>query len=275
MSDRAHTRAVLAARRAALAKRSKVARAPRPPLELAGAYESALRGANRDLARTLREGLGDYLGALRAEQRADARAPAWAELRVRLERLATRRAEEIVARFAPRVGSYNRGDLEDVLRIDLSQETPDVARVLESWRRENVDLITSIAKRMHGDVRRVVREGARNGTRVEDVAREIGERFNVSASRATLIARDQILKANADLTRVRCVGAGVTRYRWSTSRDERVRGNPTGKWPRGLHYALEGREFSWDDPPVVNLDGSRDHPGRSFQCRCVAVPLLD
>ena len=42
---------------------------------------------------------------------------------------------------------------------------------------EDVDLIESIATRLHGDVRDVVREATRKGTRVETVSRQIAERF--------------------------------------------------------------------------------------------------
>jgi SPP1 gp7 family putative phage head morphogenesis protein len=82
-----------------------------------------------------------------------------------------------------------------------------------------------------------------------------------------LIARDQILKANADLSRTRMQRVGVTRYRWSTSRDVRVRAD---------HAALEGTMQTFSDPPVVDQrTGRRANPGVDFQCRCVAIPVFD
>jgi len=64
----------------------------------------------------------------------------------------------------------------------------------------------------------------------------------------------------------RQTAAGVSRYEWSSSADERVR-------PR--HRELDGQTFSWDDPPVTNDDGDTNHPGEDYQCRCIAVPVLD
>lgn len=42
-----------------------------------------------------------------------------------------------------------------------------------------------------------------------------------------------------------------------------------------MHQELDGTEQSWDDPPVTNEDGDRNHPGEDYQCRCVAYPILD
>lgn len=271
MSTRAE-RLAASRRRARAAGRET--RRPKAPLDVAAAYARSLGALNRELAREVRRFLEPWVTETREAQRDDADLD-FAGLRVRLERIARRRAGDVVDRFGNRIGRWNLQELSDVLSIDLDAEPAPVRRLLERWRAENVDLIESIATRLHGDVRDVVREAVRKGTRVETVSAQIRERFSVSQSRANLIARDQILKANADLTRERCSEAGVRRYRWSTSQDERVRGTPGGKWPDGLHYALNGRIFSWDDPPIVNKRGDRSHPGVDFQCRCVAIPVLE
>jgi hypothetical protein len=44
------------------------------------------------------------------------------------------------------------------------------------------------------------------------------------------------------------------------AQDERVREE---------HAALEGQTFAWSSPPAVG------HPGEDFQCRCVALPVID
>jgi GNAT superfamily N-acetyltransferase len=44
---------------------------------------------------------------------------------------------------------------------------------------------------------------------------------------------------------------------------------------RDMHDELEGTEHAWDDPPVTDKYGNRNHPGEDYQCRCVAVPILD
>jgi SPP1 gp7 family putative phage head morphogenesis protein len=79
-------------------------------------------------------------------------------------------------------------------------------------------------------------------------------------ARAKLIARDQISKYNGQLNQTRQTALGLSKYRWQTSGDERV---------RDTHKALNGKIFSWDNPPSVG------HPGDEINCRCVALPIFD
>jgi SPP1 gp7 family putative phage head morphogenesis protein len=115
-------------------------------------------------------------------------------------------------------------------------------------------------------VEKVVREGIHAGTRVENIKEQIKERFNVSESRARLIARDQVGKLNAQLAEQRQRALGVSRYEWSSSNDERV---------RPMHKELDHSIQRWDSPPITNEDGDRNHPGEDYQCRCQALPIVD
>jgi SPP1 gp7 family putative phage head morphogenesis protein len=113
--------------------------------------------------------------------------------------------------------------------------------------------------------------------RVEEIRNRIQARMNVVRSRAELIARDQTLKLYGQIQEERQTQAGIEEYVWSTSLDERVRGNPSGIYPKshGNHWKLEGKTFRWDDPPVVDpTTGRKEHPGGDFQCRCAAIPVL-
>jgi len=73
-------------------------------------------------------------------------------------------------------------------------------------------------------------------------------------------------------------------YIWSTSGDERVRGDPSGFYPdaRFSHYHLDDKLCRWDDSSVYSEDGGRTwkdrpaswcqlHPGVDFNCRCTAL----
>ena len=90
----------------------------------------------------------------------------------------------------------------------------------------------------------------------------------MTRSHADLIARDQTLRLNAELTRERQTAVGIEKFIWSTSGDERVRES---------HADLDGKTFSWDDLPTVD-DEDDVMPGANYQCRCAAlavVPWLD
>jgi SPP1 gp7 family putative phage head morphogenesis protein len=115
-------------------------------------------------------------------------------------------------------------------------------------------------------IRDVLDDAWTKGERVEVMREKLQERFGVSESRADLIARDQTLKLNAEITQTRQTAAGVQKYVWTTSGDERV---------RDMHSELDGQTFDWNDPPVTNEAGDRNHPGGDYQCRCTAMPVLD
>lgn len=127
-------------------------------------------------------------------------------------------------------------------------------------RDRNIQLIENAHRAYSQQVRDVIEDPGTFGMRVEEIQARIQERGNVSESRAELIARDQTLKLNSQITATRQMRAGVERYTWSTSQDERVREE---------HAALEGEVFDWTSPPEVG------HPGQDFQCRCVAIPVVE
>lgn len=140
---------------------------------------------------------------------------------------------------------------------------PGLAKVIDAARKRNVDLIANASGDFLAQVREVLEEN--EGAHPEAIAKLLQERVGVSESRGQLIAVDQVLKTNAALSQHRQRAAGIDSYRWSTSRDFRVREG---------HRELEGTVQSWDDPPETNDDGDTNHPGEDFRCRCVAIPLL-
>lgn len=156
--------------------------------------------------------------------------------------------------------------IKSVLGFDLYRHEPWLEPLVSSFVTENVSLIKSIPARLHLEVEQLVLQTAKTGGHAQGIRDEIRQRLRVSRSRAELIARDQIGKLNGQLTMQRQTDIGVTRYRWRTSLDERVRKS---------HRALEGRVFSWDANAPANQRPPEGHPGQPIQCRCYAEPLLE
>jgi len=96
-----------------------------------------------------------------------------------------------------------------------------------------------------------VNAGFTQGLRHEEVAREIKERLGVMQSRANLIGRDQVNKLNGKLTETRYTRAGIYRYTWTTSHEERV---------RQTHADLDGTQWDFRAPPTIG------NPGQPIQC---------
>jgi SPP1 gp7 family putative phage head morphogenesis protein len=164
---------------------------------------------------------------------------------VAVDRHATREVVRIVRREIPTI---------DVFR------DREARAMYERFARENVELIRSLDERYFDDVARFVTEAVRKGTSTRELAATLRDRLGVSENRARVVARDQVAKLNGRITQHRQERLGIRKYRWSTSKDERV---------RKRHVALEGKVFSWDAPP------SEGHPGTPVLCRCTAIPVLD
>ena len=87
----------------------------------------------------------------------------------------------------------------------------------------------------------------------------VTQEFGSAGYNARRIARDQVSKPTGQLSHIRQTQAGVTRYRWTTAADERVRPS---------HQELDGTLQRWDSPT------SEGFPGSSVQCRCWAEPVI-
>lgn len=206
-----------------------------------------------------------------------------------LERETAAQVQTTAARAVTRASEANRRTLTEQLggrdrarklRVDIFAREPQLVPVLAQATRENVALIRSVPARFLDRIETLVRDGVRQGLRHEEIAdrleREVfsgddGSELAIARNRVAFIARDQVGKVTAQVGEYRQRALGLTRYRWVTSRDERVRGDPSGKYPdaRPSHYDREGQVFSWDDPPE---DG---HPGEPINCRCIPEPILD
>lgn len=182
-----------------------------------------------------------------------------------LKRLFTYVRKETAKAYDRMAGVVRKKNAAGAALLGVTPHEAGIGGIVEQARERNIQLVTSAAQGYVEQVRAVLADPDNLGLRVEDLADELEERANVSQSRAELIARDQTLKLNGAITKHRQVAAGVERYTWSTSLDERVRPG---------HADLEGEMFSWDDPPDTG-DGEHCHPGEDFQCRCIADPVIE
>lgn len=140
-------------------------------------------------------------------------------------------------------------------------------QMLSKWVDDNVGLIKTIPQESLERMRHIVMEGYTSGKTTTDIVKEMQEEYGVSKRHARLLARDQMAKLNANITKSQQEDAGVKEYIWSTSGDSRVRES---------HAELDGKRFRWDDPPIVDYKtGRRCHPGEDFQCRCCALPVFE
>lgn len=153
------------------------------------------------------------------------------------------------------------------MQRDLVKEiyrTP-TGHLFRTFMESQVDLITSIPRQAAERVHELVLQGMEDAARAPEIAEEIRRTSEVAQSRATLIARTEIARAQSLLTEARAVDVGSSHYIWRTMRDFAVR-------PR--HKKLEGQVIAWDDPPVAGESGERAHAGQIYNCRCYPEPII-
>lgn len=147
---------------------------------------------------------------------------------------------------------------------------------IEGFVASSVELITKVPRDVLAGMEPWLAEKLIEGARPGDIRAGLIERLGISESRAMLIARDQIGKLSGKINETNQRLADVDSYTWMDMDDERVRGNPSGKYPRARpsHHALSGKVFRWSDPPVSGHGGQRLHPGQPIQCRCWPDPVI-
>ena len=137
--------------------------------------------------------------------------------------------------------------------------------LLEKWVSDNVDLIKTAQSNSLDKMKEIVYQNYMKGTTTTDIVKEIQRQYGMTKRHAKLIARDQMGKLNSKISQYQQQDAGIEEYIWSTAGDERVRNS---------HRELNGKKFRWDSPPL-NSDGRRCHPGEDYQCRCIALAVID
>lgn len=143
-----------------------------------------------------------------------------------------------------------------ILGVNVFRSEPYLVPLAEGWVKANTSLIKSLPTDLHLQLEGIIRRGVMNGSSVKDLTATIKARYGVLESRARLIAQDQTLKLNADLTRYRLLSVGVKEYVWRSVQDSRVRPE---------HAERNGKTYSWNKAPAGG-----QHPGQEVRCRCRA-----
>lgn len=186
-------------------------------------------------------------------------------------RYTQKKLETIGTRIARAVSDHQKRQLARQATAALGTPLGNTGRVAaraHQFVAENVALIRSIPRTYFAEVEARVLSGIRNAERSTVVAEDLEERYEVSLSRARLIARDQVSKFNGELNEARQQALGVEKYIWRTVQDNRVRSE---------HADREGEIYSWDDPPGDDPEdpGTGGHPGVAINCRCWAEPIFE
>lgn len=177
-----------------------------------------------------------------------------------------------------------RFSLERQLALGMvyDPQEPWVQKAVGDWKDTNVTLVKSLIGEHRTRMEVMALDAVTNGKRPEALLLDIRKANKMTYNRARLIARDQIGKLTAQLTEKRSTAIGLDTYTWRTAMDERVRGNPDGRYPtaRPSHWGAEGKVGIYGKPTVWLVNGKEvprgdNDPvgpgGYEIACRCLSA----
>lgn len=130
--------------------------------------------------------------------------------------------------------------------------------LLDAFVDEHQRLIKSIQREHIDKIGMAIKRGIREGRLQKDIAKDIRQITDMNKHRAQLIARNAPLQYSGALTKHHQMNAGIKKYRWQTSNDEKVRRS---------HRNRNNTVYEWNGPGP--------HPRSEVNCRCDAVPVLE
>lgn len=146
--------------------------------------------------------------------------------------------------------------------------TPEQQRRMAKRYTENMQLrIKGWAKDEIVRLREQVRANVVKGVRYEALVKTIQDGYGVGQSKAKFLARQETNLLTSEIRQNRFTAMGSPGYIWRC-----VKGSPNHP-VRPYHKRLDGTYHAWNDPPEVDKDGNRKHPGQDYNCRCVAIAL--
>jgi len=197
-----------------------------------------------------------------------------------LKQFDDKRIEDLAKKYTSKVDNRNKSEFyrRAEEKIGISREeleaTEGLTSQIKAYQLETMQWI----KKMRDDTLQqwtsnTLRQMA-EGKGLPEILSEFDGMVEQRKGHAKMIARTQISTFNSLTSKARAQNLGIKRAKWVTSRDERVRGNPGGKYPnaRPSHYALDGVEFDLSKGAYIN--GQYLLPGTSPNCRCDYIMII-
>ncbi len=265
-------------------------------LDYQRALEDVIARAVAAFAIVVLRALPDLVRTSDAEQARRVVADAYARMTSALQ---ASNVDQLIARYAVRASKFGREQLTRQVKAALGVpiEMPDGAapKLLRNFVAENLAVVYDVAEKLSGDVEKLltrklsvvrvdaikdnirlikslppgvdktelgnaIERAVAGGESSSKLARELVDKFDLPLNKAKTIARDQIGKLNGQLNAARQQELGITKFRWRTREDNKVR-------PK--HKERNRKVYGYEAPPAGNL------PGEEPNCRCWPEPVFE
>lgn len=137
----------------------------------------------------------------------------------------------------------------------VEQYTNNVRTAIKGW----------LPGRMQS-LRQKIQQLVLDGFRQDAIEKLLLNEYNAAANKAKFWARNETSLVLSEFKKQQYTVMGFTKFIWKTRKDSTVRDE---------HRELEGKIFSYDNPPVIDKHtGKVGLPGQTYNCRCVAIPVV-
>ena len=153
-------------------------------------------------------------------------------------------------------------------------------RIADEWQNNLRVFIKDWTRKETVELREKIKSTVFAGNRYETVVKEIQKSYGVSANKAKFLARQETGLLVAKYKEVRYQDAGIKKFKWKC-----VSG--TANHPvRDSHKICDNKIFYWDNPREldkngfvnpngVHKPGENKNPKEDYNCRCVAIPIIE
>ena len=271
------------------------------PIAIEKVYAKNISGVIKDFIKDVNKGLEDkielWVKLNRRDSKQDDLKREIDEFRERMEALILSyfgmglvygsRVDRIVEETADKVMEFALGQWKKqtaaVLGDPYNSLPSDWIEIKRFWMEENHNYIRKLAKEYNDKLDSILVAGLLASWGYDDFIETIQKLSNkMFGYRSGFLAMDQIGNLNSQIIENYAKSIDNDEFVWNTMRDERVRGNPLGKYPDYVpsHFVMDTKVFKYSDTSVYSVDGKTWNkktpimepllPGRAPGCRCTA-----
>lgn len=173
--------------------------------------------------------------------------------------------------FASTISKTDREIKKSVKGLLVYPElTPEQQEKIAGEWQNNMDLwIKNFTEKQIVQLRKDVALSASAGNRYESLIKSVQKSYGVTENKAKFLARQETSLLMVKLKETRYTSSGIQKYKWRCVAGTKL--HPV----RPFHKKLDGSIQTWSNPPIDDPNGSRHNPGENYNCRCVAVPIVE
>jgi len=191
----------------------------------------------------------------------------WINRFARLSKTVTRRMIDRTVRNSTVTLGMSLKEVSEGFKIDMTLSNERLQTVISASTQESAQLIKRIPEKYLSDVQGEVMRSITTGRGPADLVPYLTKRYEGDVRWARHVSMDQQRKAYANINQARLQAMGVESYVWVHTGG--------GRYPRKDHVAMSGKEYRFDDPPVIDEhSGQRGKPGDAIFCRCISKPIF-